>query len=519
MSLLNQTGEQENNEAYSALMTNARAINAIASAVVNTLGPKGLDTMLIDQSGDVVITNDGVTILSLMDAGHPAARLLINTARAQQKEVGDGTTTATVIASTLINEGVSMVQKGVPVTRVIEGMREGLQQACALLIQSCCKLDGFTDRRLLQAALIAGRGNNDIAELTVKAAEFLGMEKICDPAFKLSDMVCAVRGTEGQVLNGLVINKGPISLQVPLTRQNCRLLILDDALEPEEISDDALRTESGFARYLQLQEEFKLNIQKIIDLRADAVLLNRGICDQAEEMLNEAGILVFQRVGSKDIIKTARHTRARLLKRTGLNKTKEQLKDYLGHADEITYQEKINQLWILHGTGEPTATILVSAATEEVISERERIAGDAASAVQSALRYGLVPGGGSVELGIARRLEQFKDKVRGMAVYGVECVIESLKQPFMHIVYNAGFNPLEKISDVSAAQQEMKSQSLALDCESGEVADMEQLGVYDPVQVKLFAWQAAGEVAEAILRIDTIIKKKEAGDRIRPDSE
>ena len=161
-------------ERLAALMTNSNAIRAIASAVEGTLGPKGLDTMLVDQFGEVVITNDGVTILTMMEANHPAARMLINIARAQQEEIGDGTTTATVLAGALVSAGVEQVARGVPVARVIEGLRAGLKKALQVMHEQARPVTDLGDPAIRQVALIAGRGHEDIADLVIQAAVMIG---------------------------------------------------------------------------------------------------------------------------------------------------------------------------------------------------------------------------------------------------------------------------------------------------------------------------------------------------------
>jgi chaperonin GroEL (HSP60 family) len=278
------------------------------------------------------------------------------------------------------------------------------------------------------------------------------------------------------------------------------VLVIDDALEPEEIEDEALATEAGFARYQELREQFRVNLDKIVQTGIKVILVDRGVDSFAEEVLTDAGIMVVQRISGKELRKAAEHTGARPVKRTGLRKDAGELAKYL---------EKLEHIRILSGKGKPMATILVGAATEEVVGERERIAKDAAASVQAAVRGGIVPGGGAVELALAREVENIREDIRGMAAYGVDCVIEALKRPFTQIAANAGFNPLEKIGDVIAAQLKEGNENLALDCDTGDVADMFELGVVDPALVKLHALKAAGEIAEAILRIDTIIKKKE----------
>lgn len=510
MSLKQQaTANTDVDERLAALVTNSNAIRAIASAVEGTLGPKGLDTMLVDKFGEVVITNDGVTILTTMEANHPAARMLINIAKAQQAEIGDGTTTATVMAGALVSEGVAQVVKGVPVTRVIEGVRAGVRKALALLEQKSRLIKGMDDPLLFRIALVAGREHEDIADLVVSAGKLVGTEKLKDPSFKLADTISAEEGAANEVFSGVIINKERLNRHMPREVQKAKVLVIDDALEAEEIEDEALATEAGFARYQELQEQFRQNLQKIVDLGVKTVLVDRGVEDIAEEILTDAGIMVVQRVSNKELQKAAEHTGARPIKRTGLKKDPAELKKYLGQAQKVYEEEKLEHIRILGGKGKPMATVLVGAATEEVVGERERIAKDAASAVQAAVRGGVVPGGGAVELAIAREVEKERENIRGMAAYGVDCVVEALQRPFSQIVANAGFNPLEKIGDVIAAQAKKGKDSLALDCDSGDVADMMKLGVVDPTLVKTHALKAAGEIAEAIMRIDTIIKKRE----------
>lgn len=499
----------EVNEKLAALVTNANAIRAVASAVEGTLGPKGLDTMLVDKFGEVVITNDGVTILTTMEANHPAARMLINIAKAQEEEVGDGTTTATVMAGALVGAGVELVARGVPVARIIEGIRAGVKRGLEAMKERARPVADLHDPLLYRVALIAGRGQEDIAGLVVEAARLIGREKLLDRTFRFSDTVVAEEGAENQVFMGVIINKEPMNRQMPRELENVAVLVIDDALEPEEMEEEALATEAGFARYMELQNQFRENVQKIIGLGVGLVLVDRGVDDVAEEMLTDAGIMVIQRVASKELRRAAEHTGAKMIKRTGLKKSPEQIRQYLGTCRRVFHDEKLEQVWILEGGGKPMATVLVGAATAEVVGERERIAKDAASAVQAALKGGVVPGGGALEVAVAREVEKIKTTMRGMSVYGVDCVVEALKRPLAQIVANAGFNPLEKLGDVIAAQAETGNEALAIDCDTGQVADMFELGVVDPLLVKTHAFKAAGEIAEAILRIDTIIKKRE----------
>lgn len=316
-------------------------------------------------------------------------------------------------------------------------------------------------------------------------------------------------GAKNEVFMGLIIDREKLNKQMPSEVCDVKVLLIDDALEPEEVAPEALRTEAGFARFLQLQDELKENLKKIVDLGVNVVLVDKGISDEAEEILTDAGIVGLERVSRRDLEKVSEHTGARIIKRMGLKKTNEEIESYIGHADKAYEDEKLEQIRIVGGKGIPMATVLVGAATEEIVGERERIAKDAASSLQAAVFHGVVPGGGVVEIAMARDLEKQREKVKGMAAYGIDCVIAALKRPLAQIVYNSGHNPLEKVEEVIYSQGEKASGSIGINCENGELADMVDMGVVDPAKVKLYALKAAGEVAEAILRINTIIKKKD----------
>jgi chaperonin GroEL (HSP60 family) len=310
------------------------------------------------------------------------------------------------------------------------------------------------------------------------------------------------------VFMGVILNKERMNQEMPLMASQAKILIIDDALEPEEIEDEALSTEAGFKLYRELQNEFNINIYKIIELGVQVVLVDRGVHAMAEERLSDAGIMVIQRVPTDDLRRAAEHVGARMIKRTGLKRDTTDIQKCLGFAADVYQDEKLQQIRILGGTGKPMATILVGAATAEVVGERQRIAKDAASSVQAAVKGGYVPGGGSIEIAVSRVVESIRGNVKGMSAYGVDCVTHALRRPLAQIVENAGYNPLEKVEEVVAAQVSDDVDSLGVDCDTGEIVDMLQLGVVDPVKVKLHAVKAAGEVAVAILRIDTIIKKK-----------
>lgn len=505
----------EVDERLSALLTNSSAVSSLASAVEGTIGPKGLDCMLVDKSGDVTVTNDGATILDKIDTVHPAARMLIRAARAQEEQIGDGTTTTTILASALISEGVAHVSRGVPVTKIIEGIRMGVREAIEHVRASATPVTLGSDA-LKSIALVAARGHRDISDLIVQAALLAGEDSVRRSGYRLADTVIAKEGAESEAFAGIILDKQRASRQMPRSADNPTVLVIDDALEPPEIEDDALATESGFARHVALQDEFRANVEKLVALGVKFVAVAGAIDPAAEELFVDSGILAVRRLSSRDIAMLVELTGARTLKRSGLRKEPAELQSFLGRCDRVYEDERLDHIRVVGGNSSGVATVLVGASTREVRDERERIARDAAGAVQTALISGMVPGGGAVEISAMRHVQSLRDSVKGMAAYGVDSVVAALKKPLAHIVANAGFNPLEKVEDVIAAQQASANAALAVDCDSGEIVDMAKSGVVDPAGVKLYALKAASEVAEAILRINTIIRKRE--ESFQPDA-
>jgi chaperonin GroEL (HSP60 family) len=508
MPLTENLDTSEVNRHMAALISNAGAVKAIGEAIEGTLGPKGLDCMLIDQDGSAIVTNDGVTILKTMDVNHPAARILISAAEQQEELVGDGTTTTTVIASALITAGVEQVIKGVPVTRVIEGIRIGVRRSLELLRSLLTRIDDLENPILERIAFIAGREYPDIAGLVVEAARILGKERLESPGFKLADGVLALDGAESELIRGTIIDREPLNKIMPRQLETVKILILDDALEPLKIDGESLGTEAGFSQKLKNEQLLKDNINKLAELGVKAIFTDRAISDSAEDQLTDLGILGVQRVARQEWLRLAEMTGARPVKRGSLAKTLPELEQVTGEAALIWVDEKFNHIKILGKPNQKHVMIIIGAQTREVVSEKERIVKDAASALQAAWQGGVVPGGGSVELAIAHRLSKFK--LKGMTSYGYDCVVEALKRPIALICANAGFNPLEKMEEVTSALLESDSYSMGVNCDTGMIEDLTGSGVWDPYFVKYYAIKTAGEVAEAILRINTIIKMKEA---------
>ncbi len=498
----------EVDERLAALATNSSAISSLSTAVEGTIGPKGLDCMLVDKYGDVTVTNDGATILDKIDTAHPAAKMLIRAARAQEEEIGDGTTTTTILAAGLIAEGVAHVSRGVPVAKVIEGMRIGISETLEY-VKSVSNEIEMGDGAIRSVALVAARGNVDIADLIVSAAEMTGQRALRDGGCRLGDSVVAKEGADSEVFGGIIIDKQRCSKQMPTAVDNPLVLIVDDAVEAEQVEDEALGTESGFARHIALQNEFRESMARLIEIGVKFVAAAKGIDVAAEELFVDAGVMAVRRLSSRDIGKLANLTGARTIKKAGFRKTAHELTGFLGECDRVYEDEKLDHIRVIGRQNANEATVLIGASTREVKDERERVARDAAGAVQAAVVSGVVAGGGATEIAAMRHVQSIRENAKGMAAYGIDAVVNALKKPLSHIVANAGFNPLEKVEELIVAQQESGSNRLGIDCETGEIVDMIGSGVLDPTSVKLHALKTAAEIAEAILRINTIIRKRD----------
>lgn len=506
---------REGEERYATLLNNSNAVRAITSAVEGTLGPKGLDVMLVGARGEVIITNDGVTILDRIDVSHPAASLLIQVARSQQRKVGDGTTSATVLAGALVQEGVAQIMRGVPASKVVSGMQQGIEFAIQSMDRRKRMITGLMDPLVEKTAYVAGRERKNIVKLIMEAAVKIGMDRLMDPTFNFAGCVIAIEKANYEVFEGLLLRQKPIHFFGSKVFEDTRVLVLQDALEPEVLDEEVLTTEAGFTRYMELREQFGRELLKLTKLGVGVILLERGIHADAEQFCLDHGILVIQRVSRLDLNRVCEMTGAVPIRRTALHKDLDQLQRVLGISPRVSYDEDLQRVRMEaeESVREAFVTVIVGASTAEIVGESARIAGDAASAIQAAVSGGVLPGGGTTELAVSYELERHREMVTGMEAYGIEAVSAALRKPMSQIMLNAGYNPLEKLEEARAAQIAENCDSMGIDCDTGLVINYEDEGIIDPALVKSHGLKAAGEVATAVLRIHNVIKMREEDGR------
>lgn len=493
------------NERQRALLSNLAAVRAVTGAIEGTLGPNGLDCLLVDENGQVVLTNDGVTILQHLEVTHPAARLLIQAAKAQERAVGDGTTTATILAGAFIAEGANQILRGVPATRVIEGIGVGLDTARTALARLRRPVAGLDDPVLPSVALVAGRGDTGLAAAVLGAARQLGEARMLDPGASLAASVVGLEGATDAAIRGLIVEREPLVPEMPARLVEARVLVVDGALEPEPLPVEALTSAAGLARVEAGRAAFRVQLDRLAEAGITFVLASRGIADIAAQFFVDRGILGLRRVSERDLARVASFTGARILRHASWP-VQVELSALAGRVSLVEVDREARLVRLAGGDGQAEVTIVIGGSTSEVVAERERIARDAASSLQHALRGGVVPGGGAAELALARALAQ--TGTCGMSSYGIACVREALKRPLAQLAANAGYNPLEKVEEAYAAQERTGLPGLGIEAATGQVRDLTEAGIWDPYPVKEYALRTAGEVARAILRITSILRMK-----------
>ena len=503
----NADGENKR-ERSTALDNNVQAIKAVVSAVEGTIGPKGMDCMIVDEQGQFIVTNDGVTILMEMDVTHPAALMMVNAAYAQQCQAGDGTTTMTIIAGAIIDSTVYHIQRGVSVHKLIEGIKIGISEAIEYIESVSIPIDEGNQGLLRSVAWVAGRGNHEIVDLVYKGAQMIHPDKMKVKGYHFGDHIVAIEGTENEILKGILIDRKPLNHQNYFHLEKAKVFIIDDSLQPEELGEELLNTENGFNQYIENRRQFEKWIEKIIEMKVNAIFIDRSVDEYGEQALMDAGIMVVHSILNEQLLELARYTGTTPIKKNILNKQLDELEKYCGYAGIIDYDPQLEHIKIAESLGEPMVKIIISASTGPVVRERERVAKDAASALQAASKHGIVTGGGAIELACAVHLETLRNRVPGTAKYGIDCVIDGLKRPIHHMIDNAGYNPLEKLEIAIQQCRDNKSPHIGIDCESGEIKDLFIHGIVDPSWVKITALRTACEIAEAILKINVIIKGK-----------
>ncbi|MDD4497525.1 MAG: thermosome subunit beta [Methanosarcinaceae archaeon] len=503
-----------------AQSNNIMAAKAVAEAVRTTLGPKGMDKMLVDGMGDVVITNDGATILKEMDIEHPAAKMVVEVSKTQDEEVGDGTTSAAVVAGELLKKAEDLIEQEIHPTIIASGYRLAAVKAIEVLDSLAMKVE-MSDKELLISiaeTAMTGKGAESskrlLSEIAVAAvtsvADINGKNTVDMENINVIKKVGG-RIEDSELISGMILDKERVHTNMPEKVKDAKILLLNTAIELKDTEVDAeisITSPDQLQSFLDQEEKMLKDIVgKVINSGANVVFCQKGVEDLAQHYLAKAGIFAVRRVKKSDMEKLARATGGKLI--TNLDET---TPEDLGHA-ELVEEKKISgdSLTFVTGCDNPKAvTILLRGGTEHVVDSIDSALEDAMRVVGVAIEdEKLVAGGGSPEVEVALRLQEYAATLEGREQLAVKAYAEALEVIPRTLAENAGLDPIDMLMELRS-QHEKGMKTAGLDVFEGKVVDMWANFVVEPLRVKTQVINAATESAVMILRIDDIIASTRA---------
>jgi thermosome len=491
---------------------NITAGKAVAESVRTTLGPKGMDKMLVDSTGDVVVTNDGVTILKEMDIDHPAANMIVEVSETQEDEVGDGTTTAVVIAGELLDQAEELIDQDIHPTTLAQGYRQAAERAKEVLEDTAIDV-GADDRETLvkiAATAMTGKGaesaKEQLAELVVDAVLSVRDEEGIDTDNVSVEKVVGGSIDNSELVEGVIVDKERVNEEMPYAVEDANVALLDAALEVKETEIDAevnVTDPSQLEEFIQQEEaQLKAMVDSLAEAGTDVVFVGKGIDDMAQHYLAQEGILAVRRAKDSDLSALARATGASIV-----SNVEDITADHLGFAGSVAQKDigGDERIFVEDVEDAKSVTLVLRGGTEHVVDEVARAVEDSLGVVRVTLEDGKVlPGGGAPETELALELRDFADSVGGREQLAVEAFAEALDVIPRTLAENAGLDPIDSLVDLRA-RHDGGEFGAGLDAYTGEVIDMESEGVVEPLRVKTQAIESATEAAVMILRIDDVI--------------
>jgi len=500
-----------------AQRNNIVAARIVAETIKSTLGPRGMDKMLIDSLGDVTITNDGATILGEIEVEHPAAKIVVEVAKTQDKMVGDGTTTAVILVGELLRKAEELLDQNVHPSIIIGGYRRAMQKTLEILNKVSVPISLENNEILKQLAItsmrskIVGAAREHLAEIAVEAIKQI-IEKRGKTLVADVDDIQIIKKTgksllETELVKGVVLDKEVVHAGMPKRVENARIALLKCPLEVEKTEFNAeirMKTPHQMKAFLDQENKILKNmISKIASAGANVVICQKGIDDMAQFFLAKEGILAVRRAKESDMEKLAKATGGRIV--TNLEDLTE--KD-LGYA-RLVEERKIGdeKIVFVEGCRDPKAVaILVRAGLERMANEAERALRDALMVLSDVVRKNLiVAGGGAVEAEIAKELRIYVPKIGGREQLALEAFAEAIESIPKILAENAGLEPIDILVSLKAGHEKTDGRFLGVDVFSGKIVDMYKMGVIEPLLVKEHAIKSAVDAATMILRIDDVI--------------
>ena len=502
-----------------AQFNNIDAAKAIADSVRSTLGPKGMDKMLVNSIGDVVITNDGVTILKELDVQHPAAKMVIEVAKTQDTECGDGTTTSVVLAGELLKQSEELINANVHPTIITNGFNMASEKATEILNEIA--VDATTDKMLTLVAdtSLTGKdvGDEDdqkkLSKLVVDAVKYVADEgKVDTDNIRMTKKVGGDIG-DTYLLKGLVIDKELVHSRMPTVIKDAKIALLNVGLEVKKTEIDAQIQINDAARMNDFLLEEEAGMKKLVDhlkeIGANVVFTSKAIDELVQHYLTKAGIMGFRRLKESDVVALAKATGG-----TMCSDVLDMTAENLGHAG-LVEEKKVgedNMCFVTDCANPKAVTIFIRGGTEHVIEEVERALNDTIRTVGITLEDGkVVAGAGAPEIELETRLMKYAATVGGREQLAIEKFAKAMECIPWTLAENAGLDPIDVIIKLKAAHENnKKGKYFGVNLEDGEPFDALKANVIEPLRVKTQAVSSATEVANMILRIDDVIAARQA---------
>ncbi|UCD26008.1 MAG: TCP-1/cpn60 chaperonin family protein [Candidatus Bathyarchaeota archaeon] len=495
---------------------NIMAARIVAEAVKSALGPKGMDKMLVDSLGDVTITSDGRTILDEMDIQHPAAKMMVEVAKTQDDEVGDGTTSSVIIAGELLGKAEDLVEKKVHPTVIIDGYRKAADKALETIEKIAIPVDS-TDKKSLEKVAMTSMASKLVAEnrgylAKIATSAVLQVAEKTEEKFMadIDDVKVEKKAgealTDTKLINGVILDKEVVHSGMPKRVEKAKIALLDSPLEIEKTEFDAkinIESPEQMDAFLKQEENMiKEMVRKLIAKGANVVLCQKGIDDLAQHFLSRKNILTVRRVKKSDMEKLAKATGGKVV--TNLD---DMIKKDLGYA-KLVEERKIgdDKMTFIEGCKNPRAvTILIRGGTERIVDEAERSLHDALCVARDVVEEPkIMAGGGAPEMEVAKALRDYAETLPGREQLAVMRFAEAFEVIPTTLAENAGLDPIDIISELRARHEKGEIWA-GVEVRTGKVKNMKNAGVFEPIAVKKQIIKSCTEAASMLLKIDDII--------------
>jgi len=503
-----------------AQRNNIMAARVIGEVLKTTLGPRGMDKMLIDSLGDITITNDGAAILKEIDVEHPAAKMMVEIAKTQDDMVGDGTTSAVVIASELLKKAEDLLDQNIHPTILVSGFRKASQKAIEVINKTAQPLDTDDRKVLLKVALTSmsskavGGAKEHLAGISIDAVKQI-VEQRGDKTLADIDNIQLIKKTgkgllETELIRGIIIDKEVVNPGMPKIKENAKIALLDSALEIEKTEITAeIRIKDPTQMKAFLDQETNMMqemVNKIKASGANVIFCQKGVDDMVQHFLAKDGIIAARRVKESDMEKLARATGGRIV--SDLDDLKTTDLGFAGLVEERKIGE--DKLIFVEKCKDPHAVaILIRAGLERLVDEAERALVDSLSVVSDVIENNkIVPGGGAIEIEIAKELRKYATKVGGREQLAVEAFADAVEVIPRTLAENAGLEPIDILVELRSAHDKAENKNQGINVFAGKLQDSIDNGVIEPIIVKEQAIKSASESAAMILRIDDVITAK-----------